>query len=529
MFEFIFTNLHYLIPPIVGFFIGLITNGLAILMLFHPYEEKRLFGIRLPFTPGAIPREHKRLAHKIANTVCEHLLTNEEILEGFENEGVKECVYQSVSHNVDSMLNSEIDSVYSIIPKEWQDDFTEFVDNYIKKISDEINNVLDSDTAAQIVKQLVDQEIDLLLELRLESLFDKEHIRKLEDVIKGVVNKIYHSIGLKDKVYSIINSQLDDFIFSNKKIKEVLSGDMLNVIEKNVIQQTQELTESLFLKLKRENALEAVEDDIKQKAKIHIKNIKFIPRIITEMPITNYKIDSFLDGFMADIRGEDQLNKVDLIVIGKLKVVMKEKLKKLFGRKVKAVITELPSDTISQIKIEIENKLYDMFTDEELEALLIGELDSGIINFEELELQKMIPELTEHEISKIKIFLSETIIHGIRKEEMKKSLHSNILVILEGYLHKKVGNLSHLMSHSLVENIKKCTFDKTFSMIKEQAPELLKQLDIKMLVEKKVEEFPLPDLERIVIQIAGTQLKNITLAGGALGFLIGLLQVLINK
>ena len=69
MINFIFTNLRFILPPIIGFFIGLITNGLAIFMLFHPYEEKRLFGIRLPFTPGAIPREHKRLAQKKAGNI----------------------------------------------------------------------------------------------------------------------------------------------------------------------------------------------------------------------------------------------------------------------------------------------------------------------------------------------------------------------------------------------------------------------------------------------------------------------------
>jgi uncharacterized membrane protein YheB (UPF0754 family) len=512
----------------VGFFIGLVTNGLAIFMLFHPYEKKKFLGIRIPFTPGAIPREHKRLAHKIAEAVCDHLLTNEEILDGFEKEDVKNSLFQSINLGVDSVLNTEFESINSMIPKEWDDDFNSLLEHYLKKISDEINNVLDREDTVDVVRHFVDQEINKLLEIRLDSVIDKKHVSKLESIIKRVVTKVYKSTGIKDRAYSILNTKLDDFIFSSKKVKEVLSPEMLDVIEKNVVQQTEDLTKALFLRMKKEDTLRGMESEIKSKAKTHIKNVKFIPRIILEMPITNHKIDTFLEQFMADLRGKDQLNKIDKIVIKKLMGIMSGKVRDIFEKEVKEVILEVPSDTISHIKIEIEQKLYEIFTDKELEALLIGELDKGIINFEELEMQKLIPELTEHELSKVKGFISETIIGGMKKKDIRDRISLRISDILKGYLDKKVGNLSHVLSHSFVEKVKNSIFDKSFSVIREQAPTLLRQIDIKAMVEKKVEEFPLVELEKIIIQIAGTQLKNITLLGGILGFVIGLFQVLIN-
>ena len=72
--------ISYIIPPIVGAAIGYITNDIAIRMLFRPHEAKYLFGKRIPFTPGIIPKEKGRLAASIGTTISANLM-NQEVLE----------------------------------------------------------------------------------------------------------------------------------------------------------------------------------------------------------------------------------------------------------------------------------------------------------------------------------------------------------------------------------------------------------------------------------------------------------------
>ena len=59
----------------MGGLIALSTNWLAIRMLFRPHKEKRIFGIKLPFTPGLIPKERERLTKKLAEAISTRLLT----------------------------------------------------------------------------------------------------------------------------------------------------------------------------------------------------------------------------------------------------------------------------------------------------------------------------------------------------------------------------------------------------------------------------------------------------------------------
>lgn len=71
---------HFLIGPAVGAVIGYITNDIAIRMLFRPHQAKYIMGMRVPFTPGIIPKEKHRIAGAIGKAVSENLM-NREVLE----------------------------------------------------------------------------------------------------------------------------------------------------------------------------------------------------------------------------------------------------------------------------------------------------------------------------------------------------------------------------------------------------------------------------------------------------------------
>jgi len=68
---------QWLIGPAVGSVIGYITNDIAVRMMFRPHRELRLFGRRVPFTPGLIPKGRYRLATAICDVLRDDLLSEE--------------------------------------------------------------------------------------------------------------------------------------------------------------------------------------------------------------------------------------------------------------------------------------------------------------------------------------------------------------------------------------------------------------------------------------------------------------------
>ena len=72
----------YIVAPLVGGVIGYITNDIAIRMLFRPHTAKYVFGIKVPFTPGIIPKEKGRIAEAIGGAISQNLM-NQEVLERY--------------------------------------------------------------------------------------------------------------------------------------------------------------------------------------------------------------------------------------------------------------------------------------------------------------------------------------------------------------------------------------------------------------------------------------------------------------
>ncbi|MCA9729213.1 MAG: DUF445 family protein, partial [Candidatus Eisenbacteria bacterium] len=72
-------DMRILLFPLVGAFIGAVTNQIAIKMLFRPYGAVRLGGWTLPFTPGVIPAQRGTIAKNIAETFEAQLFSGGEI------------------------------------------------------------------------------------------------------------------------------------------------------------------------------------------------------------------------------------------------------------------------------------------------------------------------------------------------------------------------------------------------------------------------------------------------------------------
>ncbi|WP_215145110.1 DUF445 family protein [Exiguobacterium qingdaonense] len=91
----------------IGAVIGGVTNFLAIKMLFRPHEPKFIGSVRVPFTPGLIPKRRNELASSLGKTVVKHLLTPEGMRKRLLDDQVTLHITHFVQREVQAMLRSE--------------------------------------------------------------------------------------------------------------------------------------------------------------------------------------------------------------------------------------------------------------------------------------------------------------------------------------------------------------------------------------------------------------------------------------
>lgn len=94
--------------PLIGSVIGYFTNFIAVKMLFYPRKEIRVFGHRLPFTPGAIPKGKARLGRAIGKAVGETLLTKEDIEEKLLAPEVSTGIASALTEGFSSSIKMQI-------------------------------------------------------------------------------------------------------------------------------------------------------------------------------------------------------------------------------------------------------------------------------------------------------------------------------------------------------------------------------------------------------------------------------------
>ena len=201
---------QYFVGPVVGAVIGYITNDIAIRMLFKPHTAKYIFGMRIPFTPGIIPKEKPRIATAIGKAVSENLM-NREVLEK--------------SLLSDEMLVKISDAIDEFVSTQSQNDETieQFALHYLPQ--DDIDAMRDNITSGivnTVTEKLQDRDLG-------------ENIAKMatEHVLAKTRNSLAGRLGA-EPIVKAVAKPLE--LLLAKNINEILqhnSQDMVN----NLVQQ----------------------------------------------------------------------------------------------------------------------------------------------------------------------------------------------------------------------------------------------------------------------------------------------------
>ncbi|MBR4205163.1 MAG: DUF445 family protein [Clostridia bacterium] len=92
--------LKILLPIALGALIGYLTNDLAIRMLFRPRRAVMIGKFRLPFTPGIIPKNQKRIAKAVGDAVGSQLVTSGDLVDRLKRGAAKSEIAKTVTDAV---------------------------------------------------------------------------------------------------------------------------------------------------------------------------------------------------------------------------------------------------------------------------------------------------------------------------------------------------------------------------------------------------------------------------------------------
>jgi uncharacterized membrane protein YheB (UPF0754 family) len=98
-------NWLFIIIPVISAFIGWFTNWIAIKMLFHPREPKKIFGITFQ---GIFPKRQQQFAMKLGKLVSNELLSFSEIEQKISNPANVEKILPILETHIDTFLRQKL-------------------------------------------------------------------------------------------------------------------------------------------------------------------------------------------------------------------------------------------------------------------------------------------------------------------------------------------------------------------------------------------------------------------------------------
>jgi len=90
------TAFDIIAPPVIGGIIALITNWIAIKMLFLPRKQIMIGKFRVPFTPGVVPRRKDMLAGVLGKAVADQFWGLDDLESVFTSDTFKNAVAERV-------------------------------------------------------------------------------------------------------------------------------------------------------------------------------------------------------------------------------------------------------------------------------------------------------------------------------------------------------------------------------------------------------------------------------------------------
>ena len=499
--------MKFFIPSLVGSVIGYITNWLAIKMLFRPYEEKRILGFKVPFTPGLIPKEKERIARSVSEAIGNHLLSKDTLVNALCSPKIYEHIELTIKNKIGKLSSAE-GNLIEILDEELSIniDSMEGVKGYIYE---GILNSLNNDFKDKLVLEIYNSLEKQLYKNpeTIEGFLKEENIERICDTLDTYMeSEDFHNI-IKDK----ISSGIKEMSYNEKAINEIIPDNIVDAAKNIIINNRERITEDI---------LELLENpEIKIKIKLAIS--KGVSSNVNPLVAMFLNPDTLYNKFLSFAKEylEEDENKKEICLF------INTYMDKLMDIKVSKILDSL---SLSEREVIIDSIIEIVETNIYSKKLVrdgMYSIKDKLLSHSSINdiLIKIEPGYKE----KLHNLIRDFIYKKISEDETKIFIKDTVSYFIDSILKKPLNILLQGKEDVIVKSTS--TFVKSLydNFIQKEAYEVIEVLNIQKIVEDNINAFEVDFAEEIILDIANKELKAITWLGALLGGLIGIFTPLL--
>ena len=175
--------LLYLLP-ILAALIGWITNYLAIKMLFHPHQPKKILGLTFQ---GVFPKRQAQIAEKLGDLVANELFSMKDVAQKIEDLSTQPEALDEVGKRIEKTIRGKLISAFPMLSMFLSDEMIEKVTNLFKG---ELEDFLRVSAQGLAVKMEQSVDIQALVREKVQTFSSN----KIEELLIGFMEQEFRFI-----------------------------------------------------------------------------------------------------------------------------------------------------------------------------------------------------------------------------------------------------------------------------------------------------------------------------------------------
>jgi len=515
-----------LMPPLVGAFIGFMTNYLAIRMLFRPLRAWRVFGIRIPLTPGIIPARRDELAARMGRTVGHHLVTVEDAAKALEKDVFQVELRQAIEAKANALLNSDYGPVQSLLPRHdrtWADGVLQVATTIL---TDTVFEYLEGQDFEKQVRRFVEHKADEILSRQVEDLLSEEDQEIIAAHIQSRLTDSFASDEFSQTVARFVDRELDGFFSSEKSLNELLpqeaAGMLFGFVEQELpllLERISALLEDPEVRQRLAERLEAVIGDL-------IQSLGGLSRFLAGL-VDPKKISARIPEFL-DKSGEqigEWLN--EAATRKQIAAKVREWLQEMLDTPVKALVERFSPEKMATVRSFLREQAVKLARSSAAPDLAASALLNALKRIREQSMRSLLEyALPANGLDHATDMLIARMMEASRTPAAREAITDVIRKQLAHlWYDKPIGRLGDRIPPDLRRELPGIVYGQVLDILRSELPPLVKSLNVEKMVEDNVNALPLLEVEEMLLTIMHKHFWYINLFGGVLGFLIGFLNI----
>ena len=494
---------------------------LAVRMLFRPHRRVKLFGVTI-WPQGMIPRHRERLAQTIGNAVGNELVSQETVVHAlFETDFFERKVEGFVNTYTADLLDTSYPSFIDVLPRPARAPVLDAISALQYRIADYIISVLKNEETAAAVNSFIERRVEELLARRVSETVEEETFDQVVKFIEERFHSLVTEAGFEAKVRDFVGGRLDDLTQSGATLAEMFTPETVVLIKERIDRQIPPIVHQIADIATNKNTRTQIGTLIKHEVDEYYQQLSFVKKIFVSRDAIHREVDDMVNSTLPRrveefLRGEAFEQEAERF--------LDSTIDNLLARPIKELVGQIAPDKLEMIKDEITERVLALAQSTELAASVSAYTTDALQRIKPHSLRALLEQASPNSAARLKNFLAKGLLDILTREETARTINAILSQQIERLLVMPIGRLSDHVGEESVRDASKALTARITSAARERLPAAISEFDVGSIVRKKISEYPVEKLEKLVLSVAQQHLRTIELFGAFIGLVIGIAQ-----